>query len=333
MTLLTNHLRAVRRWAKAHDAHSSIEVDSFQMEVRARNRYFTLYPQFRARIDGKLVNVEQMSDHTTGFLGWLPYRPQRWPLSSDKLAFKEYARQHGLATPPWWPTTARPEVAFLLKPSAGSFGQDLSGPFPGGQQVPPPGVAEGGDDPARRRWFFERFIEGTNLKFWIWGRMVFHAHAAGYARVVGDGKARIEELIERLAAAQVPRVPRPAGDAQAIAACLAFQQRGCGDVLPAGESVWLDFRYGRGFEAPATTEQDDNALPRLAPEVLAQAREAAEVLARDLARQFPAPVLYSIDGVLDGGGKVWWLEVNSNPTLPPSGYSHVFSTLFGTQVH
>ena len=53
------------------------------------------------------------------------------------------------------------------------------------------------------------------------------------------------------------------------------------------------------------------------------------MLAEELSRVFPAPVLYSVDGVVDEGGAVWWLEMNSNPILPPEGYPLIFETLFG----
>ena len=88
MTMLMNHIRAVKAWGGKYSAQSSIDVESFQMEVKARNRHFTLQPQFRARVDGRLLNVGKMTSQATGFLGWLPYAPQQWALSTDKLLFK-----------------------------------------------------------------------------------------------------------------------------------------------------------------------------------------------------------------------------------------------------
>jgi hypothetical protein len=327
MTMLFNHIRAVKSWGEKHAAQTSIDVGSFQMEVKARNRFFTLQPQFRARIDGRLLNVSKISNQTTGFLGWLPYAPIQWPLSTDKLLFKAHMVEHDLRTPAWWITPEQPDQDYIVKGSKGSFGLHITGPFHAG--VAPPEAAAGAS-PSQETRYAERFIQGVNLKLWVWGRTIFHAHAYSYPTVTGDGAHRIDELTEQLAQIQSPRMPRPPEDADAIASSLAYQGFTRDEVLADGTSAWLDFRYGRGYESPHTTELADNALPQLSEELLAQAKLVVEALAADLEARFSAPVLYSLDGVVDSLGNAWWLEVNSNPTLPPTGYPHVFSTLFGT---
>jgi len=57
---------------------------------------------------------------------------------------------------------------------------------------------------------------------------------------------------------------------------------------------------------------------------------AGQWIAAELRQELNAPVLCSLDGVLDADGKIWWLEANSNPMFPPTGYPPMFSTLFGT---
>lgn len=327
MTMLLNHIRAVKSWGEKHAARSSIDIESFQMEVKARNRYFTLQPQFRARVDGRLVNVGRISNQATGFLGWLPYAPVQWALSTDKLLFKAHMAKHGLRTPAWWMPPEQPDNDYIVKGARGSFGLHITGPFRAGTASP---EADAGTSPLPEARYAEQFIQGVNLKLWIWGRTIFHAHAHPYPAVTGDGVRRIDELIELLASAQSPRMPRPLGDAEAVATSLAYQGRTRDEVLASGATAWLDFRYGRDYESPPRTEAEDNALPRLSESLLAQARLAADSLAVDLEARFSAPILYSLDGVVDTFGNAWWLEVNSNPTLPPSGYPHVFSTLFET---
>jgi hypothetical protein len=326
MTMLMNHVRAVHQWTEKHAAHSSIHIPSFQMEVKARHRYFTLHPQFRARVSDHLVNVPQLTDDTTGFLGWLPYRPIQWELSTEKLQFKRYATDHGLRTPKWWMAPAQPDQDYILKTSRGSWGLQVRGPFRAGAQVP---LLEGAPE-EHGEPFAEQFILGTNLKIWIWGRTVFHVHAHPYSEVVGDGHTALSKLVEQLAQSQSPRMPRAVDDERGLAACLEYQGLTIDSVPAAGRSVWLDIRYGRDYRSPVTSESADNCLHRLSPKILQQAAAATKLLEEDLMARFTAPILYSLDGVADANEDVWWLEVNSNPSLPPSGYPHIFETLFGT---
>jgi hypothetical protein len=325
MTMLMNHVRAVRRWTEKHAAQSSIDMASFQMEVKARHRYFTLHPQFRARIGNRLMNVPQLTEETTGFLGWLPYRPILWELSTEKLRFKTYATENGLRTPQWWKSQAQPDQDYILKTSRGSWGMQVSGPF----RVGTPASMEEGLGEGNGEAFAEQFILGTNLKIWIWGRTIFHVHAHPYATVTGDGTSTVEKLIDRLAQSQSPRTPRPVDDARGLEVSLKYQDLARSDIPSKGRSVWLEVRYGRDYRSPVTTEAADNCLPHLSEKVLQQAVDVTKVLERDMMAQFSAPILYSLDGVADANEDVWWLEVNSNPSLPPSGYPHIFETLFG----
>jgi hypothetical protein len=51
-----------------------------------------------------------------------------------------------------------------------------------------------------------------------------------------------------------------------------------------------------------------------------------------MVKRLSAPVLYSLDAVVDGEGKVWWLEMNSNPVMPPPGYPAMLQDLFGVAI-
>jgi hypothetical protein len=53
-----------------------------------------------------------------------------------------------------------------------------------------------------------------------------------------------------------------------------------------------------------------------------------KALAKLLKLTFPAPLMISIDGVLDREGVIWWLEMNTNSVVPPDGYEAMFSDLF-----
>jgi hypothetical protein len=102
IAITMNHLRAVKAWADAHQGQASLDLSSFELEVKARNRYYRLFPQFLAETQGRMAHVTTLTPDATAFIGWRPYQPLRCSLSSDKLAFKQALAKSGLATPPHW---------------------------------------------------------------------------------------------------------------------------------------------------------------------------------------------------------------------------------------
>jgi len=320
-----NHFQAVRSWIEAQGGEATLDLKTFELEIRAHHRYFTLFPQFLARIDGLMCHVGALTPQAVGLIGWLPYRPLRLSLSTDKLAFKERLSAAGLRVPAQWSLDDKASRDFIVKPSQGSFGYGFKGPFHAGiapAAAAPASGASGGT------LYLEQFIQGQNLKVWFWGGKPFHAHLHDYPRLAGDGRQTVAALLgrrlERLGQSLegYPEIG-PVRDA------LAYQGASLDTVLGAGESVWLDFRYGRRFAPDDTSEEADNALPRLPAPVLAALDEVGQFLASDMRREVPVPVLCSLDAVLDGEGRPWWLEMNSNPIFPPTGYPHLLATLFG----
>lgn len=325
-----NHIRAIKAWLDTHGGVANLNVQDFELEVKARNRYFRLYPQFLAVVNKRPCYVPTLTPEVTGFIGWLPYRPLRWALSTDKRLFKECLRKAGVSTPAMWDDVSAATSDYVLKSSTGSFGFELDGPFSHAQAVP------SGDPPApvplgTGTQYVEQFVTGRNLKVWFWGATPFHAHLHDYPEVEGDGTSTVTELIQRrfeTVGLSVDTYP----EMEAIRAALRYQGVDLDDVIAPAKRVWIDFRYGRRFAAEEKTEAADNAMPLLSSAVVQQFETAGAVLAKTLADELPSPVLYSLDAVLDVEGKVWWLEMNSNPTFPPTGYPHLLSTLFGTPV-
>jgi len=317
-----NHLRAVRQWALAHEAAATLDMVTMQLEVRARNRYFTLRPRFLARVDDRLLHCAELTDQVTGFIGWLPYPTLRWDLASDKLAFRQHLLNHGLRVPAAWRAGVEASEAHLLKRSMGSFGYAQRGPFRPGQA----GEAPPGD---RGELFAEQFIAGKNLKLWVWGDHAFYAHLDDYPTLTGDGQRPLAALLEaRFAKAGAHPAPGP--DQASLQDCLAFQGVAADTVLPEGARVFIDYRYGRLYENTGLSARSDNRLPLLDETHHAQIRRVIDSLTPLLQAELGAPVLYALDGVIDAGQNIWWLEMNSNPILPPEGYASIFSTLFGT---
>src|SRR4051812_46809898 len=329
LTITLNHMRAVKAWADAHGAEVDLDLRNWELEVRCRHRYFRFHPRFLARRGARVFHTEDLVEQVTGFIGWLPYRVLRLDLSSEKLAFKSFAAGAGLTVPATWPAEA-PEGDYVLKRSAGSFGDEITGPYRVGQGVVRTPADRMGGAGAASQVFAEAFVHGDALKVWFWGRTPFFAHRQAWPAVEGDGRSTLRSLVGR-------RIPLAAGQGQGQGSAeldflqdvLAYQELGLDDVLPAGRRAWLDFRYGRTFAPEQLSAGSDSDLEALPASVLAQVERMGAVMGSELEKSFPAPILYAADAVLDAQGAVHWLEINSNPMLPPDGYARIFATLFG----
>ena len=323
---LLAHFRVLQDWAVRAHATAELDVRSFELELRCRGRYWDLAPQFAAVVDGRLVYQPMLTADAAGFSGWLPYRPRPWTFAADKIAFKGWLRAAGLQTPDWWDAQPgfRPDAAYLVKGSPGSFGAEVTGPFRAGEPVPSLPAGEGDS----RRWFVESFIEGRILKAWYWGGRACFAHVHELPRLRGDGLRTARELaLERLAGAgRREEGERPL---QAVAACLAWQRLGLQDVVARDARPFIDFRYGHRYDPLPGRLASDDALPALAPGVREQVDAFGSQVAERLRQDQPAPMLFAGDAVLDGRDRLWWLELNANPAVPPEAYAPMLEDLFG----
>ncbi|MDM0122210.1 hypothetical protein [Variovorax arabinosiphilus] len=327
-----NHFKVVQSWARSAGARVNLDVATFELEVRAGNRIYTLYPQFFAVFEGTFGHSPVLSAAADGFIGWLPYKPLRWEMATEKLSFKRFLGTHDEPTPAnWVGPDDTPTADFLLKRSRGSFGYDLFGPYHAGTDLRATLAAANGSRPAESTLFAERFVPGTNLKVWFWGGEAFYAHLHPYPFIEGDGGSTVRALVDRRLALVRRRFDESA-DMMIMRAALDYQRVGLDDVLPAGQKVWLDYRYGRRYAVDPTTAQEDNALARLTVSAREQVARIGQKLGDAMLNELGAPVLFSVDGVVDDEGKVWWLEMNSNPVMPPQGYPWVFRDLFGIPV-
>jgi hypothetical protein len=329
ITINMNHWRAVKAWLDANGGQATLDMASHELEVRARNRYYRLHPQFLAEVGGRMTHVTALTSQAKSFIGWRPYRPLQCQLSSDKLVFKKAIAEARLRTPRHWLKPEQAESDFVLKRSVGSFGYQLAGPFHAGQTLPSrlPKSLQSEDQPGKV--YAEQFVQGLNLKAWFWDGQPVHVQCHPYATVKGDGQRTVQALAaERMQA--VGESWEAFKERDVLRGCLAYQGVEPSTVLSIGQEVWLDYRYGRGFVAPAVTEAEDNAWSSLDPEVRSQIESAGQHLAAEIRREASSPLLFSVDGVLDSKGAVWWLELNSNPMCPPTAYFPMFATLFGT---
>jgi hypothetical protein len=327
LPITLNHFRAIKSWTDSCDAQVTLDIKTFALEVKFRHRYYTLKPRFLNSNNGRMGYTTELGEDTGGFIGWLPYDILQWDLSKNKLVFKDFLKITGVKFPASWSAIGDVDRDFLVKGSAGSFGYQLAGPY---QKFAAPFISYGQrreEGPSAD--FLEEFVAGTNLKVWFWGAQAIHAHVHPYPTIVGDGRSTVQFLVEsRLARAGTLYSGKD--DQESLASCLKFQGFQLSDVLEHGREVWIDFRYGRRYEPVVATHKSDNDLARVDTQVRKQIDQIGVTVADEAFRRFKAPVLYSVDGVVDAAGMVWWLEVNSNPMLPPEGYRFIFMSLFGS---
>lgn len=328
LAIALNHFKAIQVWLRSANAEANLDLANFELEVRCRQRYFKLYPQFLAQKNGSFIYAPTLNNESIGFIGWLPYRSISWPLSNDKLAFKRFLQQQSERTPQFWPLSEHPSCDYIMKRSAGSFGDNLAGPFHAGTS---PGSSHiFSDSEARGTPFAEEFIKGEILKVWFWGNHAFYAQRRSYPEVVGNGSSSLRELIEMQLTVSGKSFSSEDPDHTTLLSALQYQRRDLNAVPPKGERIWLDYRYGRSYARSGLRTTTDNALPNMTSNLRQQIARTGNAVDVELDKQFSAPVLFSMDAVIDANDQIWWLEANSNPTLPPDGYPLIFSTLFGT---
>ena len=321
------HFRNIQDWGLRNQASINLDVISFALEVKCRSRYFSFHPQFVTALDGFFANTDKLTTSTGGFAGWLPYRPLSYELSQDKLKFKQFIASAGLKTPERWlldEGARAPGLDYILKRSSGSYGHELSGPFKAGS-LPAAQTQPQQRGQPRGILFAEQYIGGNALKLWCWGQRPVFAHVQQPKRVKADGKGTMRKLVEAYLA-KSGQTLEGYSERHVLHDCLAYQGLTLDDVPPAGSDPLVDYRYGR--QSSSRGLGSDNALPELAPDVQEEAGRVAKAVAGALRSVLPAPVLYSLDGVIDEQGDVWWLEINSNPTMPPEGYDAMLSEMF-----
>jgi hypothetical protein len=315
-TAALRHFRAVQQCLQAYRGEATVNLADFVLQVRARNRYYTLYPRFIGSSEGRLRYTAQIDDASHGFTGWLPYFNKRWPTGSGKFAFKEFCRDSGLRTPEMWRSPSSAMRDFLVKHDSASFGQAMRGPF---------GAYDARDaaQAIDARGYYEAFIRGRVVKATYWDGRLACVEIKEMPAVKGDGKSSLRALVK-------PRLhpATPEDEWQTIAALAAYQGFELDAVPAEGQSVLIDFRYG-SYAYPVTVH-NTNALKEIAGSALhAQLVECGPLLWRSIPEAQRPATLFTLDAVADEHDQLWLLEMNCNPVCHPDVYPLVFETLFG----
>lgn len=303
------HALAVSAWMQRHDARGGIDPRTFGMEISLGERAVRFYPQFMMDRQGDLCFVPRLQSGVSGFVGWVPKPGRGWTESSDKQAFKAFARSHGLRTPLSGGPGTLPMCDYLVKKASSTLGRDLHGPFPAAHRI---------DIPEGTYW--EQFVLGRVLKAWYWNGELAVAEAVKMPAVTGDGKRTVAELALNALGPVAAAHPLPAEFLELQGATLA-------SVPEPGRQIQLEYRYLSPFNPSNHVDQNIRAAIRgtaIEHDLVHAGRTCLKAVPQDRRED----IAFSLDGVVDGQDRVWFLEVNCNPLLHPAFYETMLDALF-----
>ncbi len=318
-----SHFIAINAWAVARGGDARLDLRTFQITITANNRHYEFTPQFIVRHDDRIRYRPSFAADVEGFAGWLPYFNRRWDAGVDKLAFKRAADSLGLRTPKHWHSN-RPDAPFIIKHATGSFADGLRGPWRTYAEADAAQQLKSGE-------FYEALVAGSIIKLWAFGPTLVCVERREPPLVVGDGRHTVAELADRHFDLNRPGrradFERRKNDMRTL---LAFQGVDWDFVLPDGGPLCLDFIYGSPL-FPSDDQQNRNLVGSIEEAtLLTEIEQALPRLHVMLPPQWQAHTLYSVDGVLDQDGRVFWLEMNCNPMVPPDAYGVILDhTFFG----
>lgn len=312
-----DHFRWLRWAAKAHGVEVLLELDSMKAFLRKDGRHWVLHPRFIAEIDGVPNYFSQFTDECSHLAGWTAAQLPGWPAAKDKLTFKRAAMQLGLPVPAF---SAEPNAVMeqvVVKRASGSFGQHVHGPFRSTAERPLR-LAEGE--------YYERFIEGQDLKIWYWGDAPVAMERDTMPTMVGDGVSSFRQLVHARVRPKLRITPERLERIFArCAAMLQYDGLSLEDVPAKGTRHRVEFRYGT--EVMQLTDRQVLDLRDKSDPQWQLLHEAGPKLAQLVPAGVRNIAMFTVDAVQDAQGRIWLLEMNSHPTVHPLIYDPMVRSL------
>ncbi len=311
-----DHVRCLRRAAKALGVEALVELDSMRAYLRHRGQHRVLLPLFVAEIGGRTQYVDAFIEEVTHFAGWLPRRNPGWPASMDKLVFKRLALDAGLRVPEFSQDAACGMADVVVKRARGSFGQQVHGPLRSS--------SEHDLDPAGGE-YFERFVAGDLVKIWCFGPTAICLERDRMPSVRCDGRSTLGRLIAKRARTAGLVSPEQLEPLFArVEPVLRYDGVGLQDIPVDGTRQRVEFRYGSSLMKRGDREVVD--LGADLPE-WAEVRAIAAALAQMVPEAIRPQAIFSVDAIRDREGRIWLLEMNANPTIHPLVYDRMVAAL------
>jgi hypothetical protein len=318
-----DHVKWLRQAVMTAGAEFILAGDSLHALIRRGPQHWALHPQFLMFTNGIGQYTAQLHEQSETFAGWLPYRNKRWPISSDKLAFKRFAGAAGLPVPEYFAVPDESLRDVIVKRAASSFGRHLHGPFRSARERPLD---------LSQSEYYERFIQGDILKIWFWNETLVCAEQIKMPFVIGDGASTVRELITYRAEHRTRFTKREFDELLAnCSAVLQYLGADLETIVPKGTRQLVEFRYSSRLRPPrGRVTLDLTAMPE-AP-WMAIVRRAGRELVAGIPAGIRANTLFTVDAILDEAGQIWLLEMNSNPMTHPLAYPHIIQSILASEV-
>lgn len=314
-----NHVAGIQKAAAELGLKAHMDMANLQLTISDGTKNTHWFPRFVNNLGpGQFAYSEQRTETTTGFIGWLPYRMRAWETATSKLAFKTYAAQHGVATPAACVDPGMIRGPFIVKKLRSSFGAGIRGPYPRYDPAAPQQQLQEGE-------CYENFIPGQIVKASYWGVTLGAVEFRRMPAVAGNGTQTLRQLVEALA-------PKPGArphDWEAIGGLARLCGLESADSVPAaGQEVLIDFKYGSRYEPLQRKNRNIIGEIRGTP-LAAQLDRAGETLVGSIGKEHDgATTFYTLDAMVDAEGTVLFLEMNSNPMVPPDMYALMLESIF-----
>lgn len=321
LTSFYRHTQAVHRATREHpDLQAQVNLRDYSLAVSRGGRSTNWRPRFVTTINNRMVYVDYPDQQARGFVGWTPYPIRQWPAATDKMVFKQRATEAGIPTPAACTNPKEIRGPFLVKKARSSFGEGIRGPFLSFDAKDP-------DQQLGEGEFYENFILGHIVKAWYWGSKWVAAEFRAPPLVVGDGRSSLKQLVETL-----PNPRRREHDWAVLGRLAQYCGiSGVDTIPPHGKEVLVDFKYASRYEL--TSQDNLNVIRKVERTALGpQFLQAGQVFSAAIAPSHPPEqTLFALDAMVDPDGKVWFLEMNSNPMIHPDLYGTMIDSSVGFQ--
>ena len=101
-------------------------------------------------------------------------------------------------------------------------------------------------------------------------------------------------------------------------------------VIPEKQRCMVDFRYGSPYYIPRFVDTWSDAAEELQP-IKPQLLAIGQKLWNGISETLCPNTLFTVDAMQDAEGRIWCLEMNSNPFVHPLAYSHMLDTFFAVK--